>query len=364
MRTVPIRLPVLRAERLDPGFPGVERVRARDEGEPFADGVRAAPRAVRISITDRCDLACVYCRPHRHDGYLPSDRRVAARQWATLVEGLVRRGVRRVRITGGEPLVHPELLDIAAAIASIDGVEDLALTTNATRLEELARPLRAAGVRRLNVSIDSLDPARFAAFSRGGRLEDVLAGLRAAREAGFDELKTNTVVMGPGDGELRNDDELEAIVRFAWSLGATPRFLELMTVGEGAKLRDRVVGYAEMRERLSSLIDGEARRDDARGPAIYAHARDGSGRRVGFVTGTTDTFCLGCDRLRATSDGQLRPCLATTDSVDVSQAIREGDVEAIARGLDEAWSRKPDGVVWKGCTEETAAAVNMRATGG
>jgi cyclic pyranopterin phosphate synthase len=329
---------------------------------------RAQPRLVRLSITDRCDLACVYCRPNRRDGYLPSERRLRAKHWATLVEGLVLRGVERVRITGGEPLVHPEVLEIVARIAAIPGVRDLAMTTNGTRLAELAAPLRAAGLRRLNVSIDSLVPERFWQITRGGRLDDVLAGIEAARAVGFAELKTNTVVVDANErdaGSLGNADELEAIVRWAWSVGATPRFLELMSIGEGAQVRGRFVSYAQMRARLSSLLEAAPTvRPQDRGPARYARANDGSGREIGFITGSSDTFCEGCDRLRVTSDGALRPCLATSDAVDVHAAIAEGDVEAIANGLDEAWAKKPDGVVWKGCTEETAAHVSMRATGG
>jgi cyclic pyranopterin phosphate synthase len=327
--------------------------------------VRAAPRAVRLSITDRCDLACVYCRPGRHDGYLPGERRLEAKHWAHLAEGLLLRGVRRFRITGGEPLVHPDVVEIVRAIAALPGVEDLALTTNATRLAELARPLRDAGLRRLNVSIDSLRDDRFAELTRGGRLRDVLQGIETARRVGFDELKTNTVVVAKTNDASGNDDELVSITRWAWSVDATPRFLELMTVGEGAKLRDRVVPYAAMRAALVDLVaDDPLEKPADRGPARYAHARDGSGKQVGFITGTSDTFCDGCDRLRTTSEGALRPCLATTDQVDVSRAIREGDVEGIARGLDAAWEMKPDGKTWKGCTESTAASVNMRATGG
>lgn len=327
---------------------------------------RAAPRAVRLSITDRCDLACVYCRPHRRDGYIPAERRVVTEHWRTLVEGLVSRGVRRVRITGGEPLLHPHVVDIARAIAEVPGVEDLAITTNATQLVELARPLREAGVRRLNISIDSLDDHRFFRLTRGGRLSDVLAGVEAARAVGFDELKTNTVVIGQGEddlGTVRNDDELVAIAEWAFSMGATPRFLELMTVGEGARIRGRVVPFAEMTARLKDLLlPGHPVREADRGPAVYLPTKNR--RRIGFVTGTSDTFCSGCDRLRVSSDGRLRPCLATNDAVDVSAAIRAGDPESIGRGLDEAWSLKPDGNAWRGCTESTAASVDMRATGG
>jgi cyclic pyranopterin phosphate synthase len=334
---------------------------------------RAAPKLVRLSITDRCDLACVYCRPNRRDGYLPSERRLRAEHWESLVRGLVRRGVERVRITGGEPLVHPEVVEIVARIAAIPGVRDVALTTNGTRLRELAGPLREAGLGRVNVSIDSLIPERFWQITRGGRLEDVLAGVEAARVAGLAELKTNTVVVAvdPRDpGSVGNEDELASIARWAWSVGATPRFLELMSIGEGAQVRGRFVPYAAMRAKLAPLLEDEPTvRPADRGPARYARARaggetDSDGRAIGFITGSSDTFCDGCDRLRVTSDGALRPCLATSDAVDVQEAIAEGDVEAIAEGLDRAWAQKPDGVVWKGCTEETAAHVSMRATGG
>jgi cyclic pyranopterin phosphate synthase len=322
---------------------------------------RAEPRAVRLSITDRCDLACVYCRPHRRDGYLPAERRIDARYWSTLVEGLARRGVRRVRLTGGEPLLHPKVVEIACAVASVDGIEDVAITTNGTQLAELAGPLREAGVRRLNLSIDSLDEKRFFRLSRGGRLRDVVDGLRAAKDAGF-ELKTNTVVIGPDGDDLRNDDELVGLANFAFEHGATPRFLELMTVGEGANLRARLVPYPVIRARLAELlVDAAAAREPDRGPAIYIGTRDG--KRIGFITGTSETFCSGCDRLRVSSDGRLRPCLATNDAVDVAHAIKSGDVEAIAEGLDAAWSIKP-GDAWRGCTEPSAADVDMRATGG
>jgi cyclic pyranopterin phosphate synthase len=333
-------------------------------------GERAAPRAVRISITDRCDLACLYCRPGRNDGYFPAEARLGADHWVSLVAGLVARGVTRVRITGGEPLLHPHVVEIVSAVAHMKGVDDVALTTNATRLVELAKPLRDAGLQRINVSIDSLDEGRFSRLTRGGRLRDVLDGIEAARRAGFEEIKTNTVVMGPaptpiGEQDAHNDDELVTIARWAWSLGATPRFLELMTVGEGAKLRGRLVPYGEMRARLAPLLaEDPPHRPANRGPASYLPAADGSGRRIGFITGASDTFCQGCDRLRATSDGTLRPCLATTDAVDVAEAARAGDLPEIGRRLDEAWAMKPDGVVWKGCTEESASDVNMRSTGG
>ncbi|MGO9835720.1 MAG: GTP 3',8-cyclase MoaA [Polyangiaceae bacterium] len=328
-------------------------------GQPSADdAARVPPRSARISLTDRCDLACVYCRPSRSDGYL--ERRLDEEAWRTTVRALVQSGVRRFRVTGGEPLLHPHVVDRVAFIASL-GVEDLALTTNATRLAKLARPLRAAGLQRLTVSLDSLVAERFWRITRGGRLATVLAGIDAALDAGYPELKTNTVVLR-GD----NDDELASIVTWAWDRGILPRLIEVMRVGEGARLPpEKLVGAREMRERLSHLIAEEPGEPDAgRGPAKYVRSRLDPRRRVGFITGTTDTYCGSCDRLRVASDGMLRPCLATNDGVAAMALAEAGNVDGIADAVDRAWALKPDGRTWKGCTEPTAADVSMRSIGG
>lgn len=326
---------------------------------------RAAPRMVRVSLTDRCDMACTYCRPSRSDGYMPSEDRLDLDAWEALLRGLVREGVRRVRITGGEPLLYRDLPGFVRRARAL-GVDDLALTTNASRLAGMAVALRAAGLQRITVSVDSLDPARFAAITRGGDLAAVQAGIDAALAAGFDEVKTNTVVLR---GE--NDDELPTLTEWAWARGITPRFIEVMGVGEGANVwRDKLVPMEAQRARLAHLLcDDDAARDHDRGPARYVLARDGSGRRVGFISGSTDTYCGGCDRLRATSDGTLRPCLATNDGVALGPALRAATRDGrdtdglVADGLAAAWARKPD-AQWKGCTEVTARSVSMRATGG
>jgi cyclic pyranopterin phosphate synthase len=322
------------------------------------DPWRTPPLSARISLTDRCDLACVYCRPSRTDGYL--ERRLDEEAYKAMMRALVQSGVRRFRITGGEPLLHPNVVERVAFLASL-GVEDLALTTNATRLAKLARPLRAAGLQRLTVSLDSLVAARFWRITRGGRLSAVLSGIDAALEAGYPELKLNTVVLR-GD----NDDELADITSFAWARGIVPRFIEVMRVGEGARLaQEKLVGAAEMRKRLEHLLvaePGEA--DPNRGPARYVRSRANPDQRVGFITGTTDTYCASCDRLRVASDGTLRPCLATNDGVAAMPLAQQGDVESIVDAVQEAWSLKPDGRTWKGCTEPTAAGVSMRAIGG
>jgi cyclic pyranopterin phosphate synthase len=317
-----------------------------------------APASVRISLTDRCDLACVYCRPSRTDGYL-SDR-LDEPALHTLIEGLLLAGVRRVRFTGGEPLLSPHVIG-AVARAKALGAHDIALTTNGTRLTKLAAPLREAGLERLTLSLDSLDPVRFERITRGGKLARVLEGLAEARRVGFDEIKLNTVVLR---GE--NDDELERITLFAWKHGLVPRFIEVMPIGEGAKVvGDHLVPAAEILERLAPLLSVERPAvDPGRGPAKYVHARRDRSLRVGVISGTTDTYCAGCDRLRVSATGMLRPCLATERGVSASTAARDGSAESIARAVAEAWLLKPDGETWRGCTEDEAKDVAMRAIGG
>lgn len=320
------------------------------------------PKSVRISLTDRCDMACVYCRASMNDGYIPTEDRLDVAAWKSLLKSLIAQGIRRVRITGGEPLLFKGIVEVVAMIRAL-GVDDLAMTTNASQLAPLARPLREAGLQRVNISIDSLDQARFRAITRGGELSEVLQGIDAALSAGFDEIKTNTVVL-----RAMNEDELESIVRWAWERNITPRFLEVMGVGEGSKIfRTSGVSYESMRDRLRPLLEDDSpTRDENRGPAKYVRARQGlfsTPKRVGFITGTTDTYCDGCDRLRASSDGILRACLARNDGVDVSDAARAEDPGALSDGLKKAWAMKPDGT-WKGCTEDSAGSVSMRGIGG
>ena len=202
----------------------------------------------------------------------------------------------------------------------------------------------------------------------------MIAGIDAALDAGFAPIKLNTVVL-----RGVNDDELEAILLWAWERRMIPRFLEVMPIAEGARLvREHLVTVAEMRARLAAhLAPDELRADPGLGPAKYVNGRivataspsggPGGGRwhpRVGFISGTSDTYCDTCDRLRVSSQGILRPCLATDDGVDASAEARRGDLGGIADRITEAWTLKPDGEIWKGCTEDSAANVSMRAIGG
>ncbi len=336
---------------------------APEGGAPSSPGAlpeiavdRAEPKLARVSLTDRCDLACVYCRPHRHDGYF--EKRLSAEEWDTVFKGLALSGIERVRITGGEPLLHKDVVALVRSLAALP-LTDLALTTNATRLAPLASELKAAGLRRITISLDTLDAEKFRRLTRGGDLDEVLRGIDAAVEAGFPELKLNTVVLR---GE--NDDELESLVRFAWARGITPRFIELMPIGEGARIQDQLVTAKEMMTHLAHLFSAdEGARDPERGPAKYLRSKDDPSRRVGFITGTSDTYCKGCDRLRVASNGTIRPCLATNDGLSPASALLRKDPQAFAQAVHAAWELKPD-ASFKGCTEATAKDVSIRAIGG
>jgi len=333
------------------------RVSADGPNAPVAH--RSPPRVARLSLTPYCNMRCFYCRPSGVPAEAPRDPRLGPLEWQRLAEALAARGVRRVRLTGGEPLLAPNVLEIVERIADTAPL-DLAMTTNGSELERFAPKLVRAGLRRVNISVDSLRGARFEAITRGGRLGGVLRGIEAALDAGFAEIKLNTVVL-----RGLNDDELENIVDYAWQRGLTPRFLELMGVGEARALLPRhAMASSEVRMRLGRRLglDRPVAEPD-RGPAQYVASRDGT-RRVGFVSAVSECFCGACDRLRVSSDGALRACLALPSAVALGDALRtEAAFDAVGGALDRVWKLKP-GPAWQGCRECTAAFVSMGALGG
>ena len=317
-------------------------------------------RYLRLSVTDRCDLRCRYCMPEEGVPASARSEVLSFDEILRVVRVFERFGVKTVRITGGEPLVRKNLPDLVRRIRSETGIEDIALTTNATALAGLARPLADAGIRRINVSLDSVRPETFADMTRGGELRRVLAGIEAAR--GRFETKINAVVV-----RGMNDDQLHEIVQWAWSKDILPRFIELMPVGEGAKLgRDRVVSVFDMQASLSDLLElGEPERREDRGPAGYLPARDGSGRRVGFIGAVTDNFCHRCNRVRVTAKGEVRACLASPDGFQFRDALRSGGSdEEVARALEQALFGKRDGHAFHVPGVTRHFAVNMSQTGG
>lgn len=248
---------------------------------------------------------------------------------ARIVSVFAAAGIRRVRLTGGEPLVRKDIVRLVDLIHRRTEVEQLVMTTNATRLAELARPLRDAGLSGVNVSIDSLDAERFTQITRGGQLGQVLAGIHAALDVGF-EVKLNTVPL-----RGRNDDELLDIVEFAWSLGATPRFIELMPLGEAARLPQRTrMNATDVVSALGGLLaQGDPTGVSGHGPARYLLAKDGSGRRVGFITPISNEFCETCNRVRVTARGDVRACLASRKAISLRDIVRSGGSD-----LDLAWA--------------------------
>lgn len=246
-----------------------------------------------------------------------------------LVSVFAAAGIRRVRFTGGEPLVRKDIVRLVELVHRRTEVEELVMTTNATRLSELARPLRDAGLFGVNISIDSLDPARFEELTRGGDLRRVLAGVHAALDVGL-EVKLNTVPL-----RGRNDDELGRLVDWAWSLGVTPRFIELMPLGEGAKLPAELRMTADdVIRALDAQLSSESPSGvEGHGPARYLRAADGSGRRVGFITPISNEFCDTCNRIRVTARGDIRACLASRRAISLRDIMRAGGSD-----LDLAWA--------------------------
>jgi cyclic pyranopterin phosphate synthase len=296
--------------------------------------------ALRISVTDRCNLRCRYCMPAASYRWLPSASLLTDAEVTRLAGLFAVLGARKLRITGGEPLLRPGLARLVAALAELPGVEDLALTTNATHLAQQADALRRAGLQRVTVSIDTLRPDRMRRLARHDRLAAVIAGIDAARDAGMRRLKTNTVVIR---GE--NDDELADIVRFAAARGAEPRFIEYMDVGGATEWSAaQVVSGAEVVARLGRAFGGAValrRDDDPHAPA--ERWRLGDGTIVGVVTSTTAPFCGDCDRSRLTADGKWFTCLYATSGTDLAAPLRGGATDAeLLEIIRATWAARTD----------------------
>jgi cyclic pyranopterin phosphate synthase len=333
----------------------------------LSDGQGRRYTYARISLTDRCDMACVYCMPAGgEEEHALRDELMTFEEVARLVRVLSDMGVSRVRFTGGEPLVRKDIVRLVALAHREAPLVELVMTTNAGRLAELAQPLADAGLRGVNVSLDSLDPTRFADITRGGSLAAVLAGLDAARAAGL-ALKTNAIPM-----RGVNDTELRALVQHAWALGAVPRFIELMPLGEAAKLPSAMrMTRADVESALGDLLcDASARHVDGpagvdQGPASYLAARQGGGLKVGFVTPLSGTFCDSCNRIRLTARGDLRGCLASRRALSLRDILRRGGSDRdVAWALNVALGHKDDGHGFLDPSEAEHHHVGMSLIGG
>lgn len=341
----PVNHPGIRSGAND----GTGAVRLRD---PFGREIVY----LRLSVTDRCDLRCSYCLPRGGEEFERRSDWLTFDEMERLVRAFARLGVRRVRLTGGEPLTRRGLSELAARLHAIPGIEDISLSTNGTQLARYAAALRGSGVSRINVSLDSLRRARFARITGRDALPAVLDGLMAAKAAGLAPIKINTVALAGV-----NDDEFDDLVRFCIEHGFVLRLIETMPVGDTG----RSAGHLDLqpvRRRLQErfgLIDGVA---PGGGPARYLQSRDGR-LRVGFITPISQHFCDTCNRVRLAVDGRLLLCLGQEASFEFRPLLRSGaDDAALASAIRAAIARKPERHEFR--EAPTKVVRFMSATGG
>ena len=293
---------------------------------------------LRVSVTDRCNLRCLYCLPAEGVPLVDRGRILSLEEIARLIEAASVAGISRVRFTGGEPLLRKGLAGLIRAVAALPAIEDIALTTNATLLSGMAGELKAAGLTRVNVSLDSLQPERFASITRGGDLGQVWRGIDAALEAGLAPVKLNAVLM-----RGINEDEVEDLARLTLERELHVRFIELMPIGYAAQWApDRLVSAAGIRERLAGWGDWEPVTGPAGGgPARYWRLPGAKGT-VGFIPALSDHYCGTCNRLRLTATGCVRPCLYHGAERDIRDLVRAGAaLEELTAAFREAAAAKP-----------------------
>lgn len=316
---------------------------------------------LRVSVTDRCDLRCTYCMAENMV-FLPKADVLSLEELDRLCSAFVARGTRKIRLTGGEPLVRKGIMTLIRALGrhlQTGALDELTLTTNGTQLARYAGELRDAGIRRINVSLDTLKPERFKAFTRWGDIGQVLAGIDAAQAAGL-KIKLNAVALKDG-----NDDEVDDLIRFAHGRGMDLTFIETMPMGEIAEDRtDHYLPLAQLREDMEARWTLHDLADDTGGPARYVRIAE-TGGRVGFITPMTHNFCDSCNRVRLTCTGQLYMCLGQEDRADLRAALRRSESDAaLHQALDEAIARKPKGHDFIIEAGRVASPRHMSVTGG
>jgi GTP 3',8-cyclase len=303
--------------------------------DPFARRIEY----VRLSVTDRCDLRCQYCLPEGYSDFEEPAHWLNFGEIERVIGAFARLGVRRVRLTGGEPLTRRDLPELAARLAALPGLEDLSLSTNAVQLKKLARPLFAAGVRRLNVSLDSLHADRFRTITGGGKLAKVLDGLMTAKETGFHPIKINMVAM-----KGVNDDEFIDMVSFCAEHGFTLRLIETMPVGCTGQhaTADHYLGLDVVRQQLAQRFPLTPTIMPGGGPARYVLV-EGTDLKIGFITPISQHFCETCNRVRLSADGTLFLCLGQNDTVAFRPLLRAGASDAeLEQAIIAAIARKPE----------------------
>ena len=325
------------------------------------DPLGRAIRYVRLSVTDRCDLRCVYCMAERQR-FVPRDRVLSAEALDRLASAFVRLGARRIRLTGGEPLVRKDVIDLVARLSrhlKSGALDELTVTTNGTRLAEHAGALADHGVRRVNVSLDTRDPDAYRRLTRGGEVARALKGIAAAKAAGL-AVKINAVALKDD-----NAGELPELIAWAHGEGHEISLIEAMPIGEiGADRTAQFLSLAEVRRALDArwTLTPLARR--TAGPARYVRVEE-TGGTLGFITPLTHEFCGDCDRVRVTCAGRLYLCLGQEDHADLAAALDEGGEAAVERAIRAAVARKPGAHDFRIAAGAAAAVIRpMSMTGG
>jgi len=278
-------------------------------------------RDLRVSVTDRCNLRCTYCMPPDFAAWLPGEHLLSIDEMLTVIEVAVEQGVTNIRLTGGEPLLRPDLVEIVRRINALPSPPRISLTSNGLRLAELAEPLAAAGLERVNISLDTLDRERFAKLTFRDRFNDVIAGIEAAQSAGLRPLKVNTVLM-----RGVNEDEAIPLLRHALANDWSLRFIEQMPLDPGGTWdRGEMVTSAEIFAMLSTAFDLVAVPTRGSAPA-EEFTVNGGPATVGIVASVSKPFCAACDRLRLTADGQIRNCLFAREETDVRTTLRDSSL--------------------------------------
>ena len=341
---------------------GPSRFKAVGDSVPLIDPFGRAIDYLRVSVTDRCDFRCVYCMSETME-FLPKRDLLSLEELDRLCTAFVQRGTTKLRLTGGEPLVRRDIMGLFGSLSRhlrSGRLRELTLTTNGSQLDRFASQLADLGVRRVNVSLDTLDAAKFRVITRWGDFAKVMDGLNAARDAGL-AVKINVVAL-----KGVNEDELSEMVSWSHARGMDITFIEVMPLGEeGGDRSDQYLSLAEVRARLARRFDLEPLSVSSGGPARYVRVAE-TGRKVGFITPLTHNFCESCNRVRVTCTGTLYMCLGQNDAADLRAPLRSADPQALDAAISAAIARKPKGhdFITDRATATPRVARHMSVTGG
>ena len=294
---------------------------------------------IRLSVTDRCDFRCVYCMTEDMT-FLPRSQILSLEELYLIAKAFTELGVRKIRLTGGEPMVRKDVMSLIERLGQLPGLEELLLTTNGAQLDNYAMPLKKAGVNRINISIDSLDAERFQRISRVGKLDRVLVGIDAAIDAGFDRLRLNSVIM-----RGYNEDEVLTLTDYALSKGVDIAFIEEMPLGEASDhdREETTCSNAWVREQIANHYDLVDSTDRTAGPSRYVQVA-GHKSRIGFISPVTHNFCADCNRVRVTVEGRLLLCLGNEHSMDLRAILRDeaSSFDDLKSALVQSMDIKPE----------------------